>query len=256
MSLPDNSYFTRLDGRRSAVVDGSGESLPRSPRTVRRTPGFTCAFLCLLLYVLWAPAAFAGGGDVCMVDRYNTVQGTSSDSLNCTANDVVLAVYELAAGQSSCVAGETIQVQLKGEFLSTATTRWDVGVLIAEGNNDPNTTGGACYTDFLNPVSANNTDLDLVGGAGPYYNGELLDDPTDFCGDIQSGARVSFITGLISLVCQDSDGDNVATSTPVQYGPTPKLDGTVNKPSCQDECGCHRRNNRQVHLFFGKHRRS
>ena len=181
------------------------------------------------------PPVFAGGGDVCMVDRYNDVHGTALDSLNCTANDVSLAIYESEDGVTSCVEGETILVKLKGDFESTAATRWDVGVFISEDTNDPNTTGGVCYTDFLHPVSVDNTDLDLIGGAGPYYNGELGTDPTDYCGDIQSGAPVSFITDWVSIQCQDTDGDNLADVNTCTVWANAASDGSANKPSCQDE---------------------
>ena len=56
-------------------------------------------------------------GGVCMVERYNTTKPASVESLNCTSNDVQLAIYELIDGPTSCIEGEEIQVKLRGQFV-------------------------------------------------------------------------------------------------------------------------------------------
>ena len=235
MSLQYFSDHGHSVNRPGAIVGGVVQSCYKLLEAARYKSLFT-GVLILVFFTLGVPAAFAAtNGGVCMVDRFNTVQGKSNDDLNCTSNDVSLAIYQVVEGPSECLAGETILVKLKGDFMATSAERWDVGVFISEDGGDPNSTGGICYSDFLNPVSANNGDLDLSGGTGPFYNGEITEDPADSCGDIQQGNDASFITDWVSIQCQDSDGDTIADVASCTVWASSASDGTANKPSCSDE---------------------
>ena len=183
------------------------------------------------------PLANATNGSIgeCMVERYNATKPADVTDLNCTSNDVQLATYELVTGPSSCIPGEPITVTIKGQFLATSNERWDVGLFVATDGGDPNTLGGQCYNDFLHPVSDDNTDLNLVGGSGPFYNGEITEDPADACGDIQQNTPNYFVTAEIPIICQDSDNDNIADVNSCTVWDNSTSDGSVNKPSCLNE---------------------
>jgi hypothetical protein len=132
-----------------------------------------------------------------MVERYNATKSAAVSSLNCTANDVRLAQFNLLSGPPSCIKGEDITVTLLGEFIATSDQRWDIGMFIATDGGNPNSLGGTCYNDYLHVVSADNSDLDLTGGSGPFHNGEISEDPGDTCGDLDQGQNAFFQTGLI-----------------------------------------------------------
>ena len=176
-----------------------------------------------------APAWGGTNGGVCMVDRFG-----SDSPLNCTSNDVSLAIYEVVEGPSECVAGETIRVRLKGDFEATSDSRWDVGVFISEDGGTPNAPGGLCYSDFLHPVSADNTDIDLASGSGPFFNGEITQDPADQCGDIEQGNNATFETDFMDIVCQDNNGDFIADVASCTVWASSRSNGS-DKPSCMDE---------------------
>jgi hypothetical protein len=189
---------------------------------------------CVLLVAgLLTPAA-AGTVDGCMVERFNETKPANNTSLNCTSNDVRLAIYRLAGAPTACIDGQDVTEALIGEFVATSAERWDVGAFISVDGGTPNALGGSCYSDFLHPVSADNTDLDLMGGFGPYYNGEITEDPGDMCGDIQQGMNAFFQTDVITFPCQDSDGDGRADIQSCTVWANSRSDGG-NKPSCIDE---------------------
>ncbi len=176
-----------------------------------------------------------GSTDGCMVERYNATKPANVSSLNCTSNDVELANYTLIAGPTSCIAGEDITVTLLGEFVATSSERWDVGLFISTDGGNPNSLGGSCYNDYLHVVSTNNSDLDLTGGAGPFYNGEINEDPGDSCGDIQQGTNAFFQTAQITIKCQDSNDNGIADVDTCTVWANSRSDGTTNKPSCTSE---------------------
>jgi len=173
--------------------------------------------------------------DGCMVERYNQVHSTSETNLNCTANDVGLASYTLLSGPTACLEGEDITVTLLGQFVSTASERWDIGVFVATDGGNPNALGGKCYNDYLNPVSADNSDLNLSGGLGPFYNGEISEDPGDTCGDIQQGQNAFFQTEQITIKCEDSNDNGIADVNSCTVWSNATSDGSENKPSCTSE---------------------
>ncbi len=149
----------------------------------------------------------------CLVDRYNEMESAKLKSLNCTSNDVRLAEYTLVNGPTTCVLGDNIKVTLKGEFVATASTRWDVGAFVGANGDNPNAAGTTCYQAFLAHASTDNTDMDLHGGSGPFYNGELTggaQDVDDTCGDIQQGQNAFLTMVDVSIKCQDSDNNGEA----------------------------------------------
>jgi hypothetical protein len=77
--------------------------------------------------------------------------------------------------------------------------------------------------------------LDLSSGSGPFYNGELSEDPGDTCGDIQQGQNAFFQTGQITIKCQDSNGNGIADVNTCTVWANSRSDGTDNKPSCTSE---------------------
>src|SRR4030043_262574 len=162
--------------------------------------------------ILARPAESSIG--TCMVDRFNVMNHAKKTSLECTSNDVQLASYELISGPDSCTLGETINVVIYGEFIATSNERWDVGVFISTDTGTPNASGGTCYNDFLHYASLTNTDLNLIDGSGPFYNGELAgggsQDLNDTCGDIQQNVPTYLTTQTIPIICQDSDNNGVA----------------------------------------------
>jgi len=97
--------------------------------------------------------------------------------LNCTSNDVQLAVYnvfgtceggtehgngcfvgnaaacdngggECISNTIACTEGQMITVYLQAEVIATSNERWDIGIFIATDGGDALT--GDCYRDFLN----------------------------------------------------------------------------------------------------------
>ncbi|UCD40888.1 MAG: hypothetical protein JSV69_09845 [Chloroflexota bacterium] len=176
-----------------------------------------------------------GSNDGCMVERYNATKPAEVSSLNCTANDVRLAQFNLLSGPSSCIKGEDITVTLLGEFVSTSDQRWDIGMFIATDGGDPNSLGGTCYNDYLHVVSADNSDLDLTGGSGPFYNGEITEDPGDTCGDLDQGQTAFFQTAQITIKCQDRDNNGVADVNACTVWANSRSDGSEGKPSCTSE---------------------
>jgi cell division septation protein DedD len=176
-----------------------------------------------------------GSFNGCMVERYNQINSASETSLNCTANDVSLAAYSLMSGPSSCIEGEDITVTLLSQFVSTASERWDVGLFVSTDGGDPNTLGGKCYNDYLHPTSTDNTDLNLSSGFGLFYNGEINEDPSDTCGDIQQGQNAFFQTAQITIKCEDSNDNGIADVKSCTVWSNATSDGSDKKSSCTSE---------------------
>jgi len=176
-----------------------------------------------------------GSLDGCMVERFNETKPASETSLNCTANDVQLAEYTLISGPTSCIEGEDITVTLLGQFVATSDQRWDVGVFVATDGGDANSLGGSCYNDYLHPASVDNTDLNIISGFGPFYDGEINEDLADSCGDIEQAKNTFFQTAQITIKCQDSDDDGTADVSSCTVWANSRSAGTENKPSCTSE---------------------
>ncbi|MCI0390875.1 MAG: hypothetical protein MOB07_19185, partial [Acidobacteria bacterium] len=161
-----------------------------------------------------APTLAFGSVGQCVNDRFESKTGKDGP-VNCTANDVSLSAYTLVSGPTSCLPGDTIQVVLKGQFGGTANERYDIGVFIATDGGNARDTGGVCYNDFLHFAStSNNTDLNLSGGSGPFYNAEYSSSSPNFantCGDVKQTNGTTFLTTqTVSIKCQDSNNDGTA----------------------------------------------
>ena len=179
----------------------------------------------------------------------NCLDDISPLNVNCVANDISsTVVITQLVGPPVCARGFEIQVGLELTITTTATTRYDVGVWIAQDGGDALT--GCCNAFALQPVSLTNLDLDVVGGLGPYKNEELAE-PADTCGDMSSAENGGSIVtrlgdALVPVLCADSDmpadnaldanlclsyGNNARTGTPCTTG----LD-TI--PSQSSKCNC------------------
>ncbi len=167
------------------------------------SPVSVTAFALLLAFAMGIKASYAqSDGDLCLRDA------ADFDQTNiCRANDVSIIELTKEAGPDSCVAGDTIDVTLRLKLRPGASTRYDIGLYIAEDGGNAMDRGAVCYRDYLHPVSADNSDLDLTGGYGPFFNGEISASPTDTCGDIDSDQDATYIVGPVSIACTDADGD-------------------------------------------------
>lgn len=140
-------------------------------------------------------------------------------SLVCTANDVSLAAYDVISGPATCVAGETITVQMKANLESNANARYDIGLFIALDGGDALT--GSCHNDYLPDDAGTMVFHDLEDGV----------DPADSCGDLPAGDTVMREIQSLELVCEDLTGDGIAdVGSCVSWDNATSNGG--NKPSC------------------------
>jgi hypothetical protein len=175
----------------------------RDGRWMGWRPISAMAFALLLALLLGVQVALAqSGGDLCLRDAADFDQPNI-----CRANDVSIIELTKEDGPEFCVAGETIDVTLRVKLRPGASTRYDIGLYIAEDGGNAMDRGAVCYRDYLHPVSADNSDLNLIEGYGPFYNGERRATPVDTCGDIESGQDAIYILGPVSITCTDADGD-------------------------------------------------
>jgi hypothetical protein len=128
----------------------------QKPTKSRRKP-LLCGFLILAVMFAGILPVYAHHGGLpvenatlgeCMVDRFNVTKPASVSDLNCTSNDVQLAIYQVLIGPNSCLEGEVIDVQLRGDFIATSAERWDVGAFISIDGGTPNsltTAGGGGF---------------------------------------------------------------------------------------------------------------
>ncbi|HEY5651805.1 MAG TPA: hypothetical protein VIW46_10180, partial [Acidimicrobiia bacterium] len=127
-----------------------GSKICRCPggSTVTAVGLLGCVLLVVAGLALGAQGASAGTVDGCMVERFNATKPAKNTSLNCTSNDVSLALYRLAGAPSSCIDGEDVTEALIGQFIATSAERWDVGAFVALDGGTPNDLGGSCYSDY------------------------------------------------------------------------------------------------------------
>ena len=166
----------------------------------------------------------AKGSGLCMNELFG------GNGLTCVANDV--RVVELIAVNNTiatCQQGELVTAHLIARVISGAITRYDIGIVLAVDGGDG--LSGVCDNYNLDPVSVDNTDLDLVGGFGPYYNGEL--GTGDLCGDIRSADGNNYVDlGNVTFVCRDANMDGVADVNGGVGWDNNVSDGTLQKPHC------------------------
>ena len=155
----------------------------------------------------------------------------------CTAEDVELTLLELVEGPEACTPGEQIEVKIAATLQSRSSGRYDIGLYIADDGGNALDRGTTCFRDYLHPVSTSNEDLDLTGGFGPFYNGELARD--DDCGDIQREASAYYYLNenkTITLTCQDSDGNGIAdVGTVISWDINPTTDCTDEGDTVPDQ---------------------
>ncbi|MFN8466433.1 MAG: DUF11 domain-containing protein [Caldilineaceae bacterium] len=125
---------------------------------------------------------------------------------NCTANDVSIAAVDLLPDSAdvSCTSPQdTVTVHLRARLKSTAKERYDIGIFVARDGG--NAYSGQCAHDYLHPISADNSNVNVTSGIGPFYNGQICTGNT--CGDIQQGVLTYYDLPLFTLPCRDHDGD-------------------------------------------------
>ena len=226
------------------------------------------AFAILLLLAAGAQTASADTGTpdtACIRDATGFTQGNI-----CTANDVRISSATVIAGPTSCTAGQTVTVRLRAK-VESGPDRYDVGIWVDQLGGDAQSFGGAppllpvnrCYRDFLEPMSLNNTDVNLSGGSGPYWNGEVTAPQVDICGDVPALSEVgdsdkgpctygggtcvyNYHDFTLNITCRDSNADLVAdtgfcTSWDNQVTTDPACTNELQtNPSNSSKCGCER----------------
>ncbi|MGY4027145.1 hypothetical protein ACW5WQ_14490 [Aeromonas rivuli] len=177
----------------------------------------TCAAALLMCYPvtanIWtnsdAEVTAAGvnlNKQVCMADAYIKAGGKGlsnalGESLNCTANDVVITQVVPVNPAQECTLGEVFTFNANVTVSANASERWD--------------------TTFYLPL--NNTSPQLVQGAGAQNCSLVIPKPGeegasqldgDQCGDIKKAGLVNGKYVLqnepITMQCADADGDNRA----------------------------------------------
>jgi len=149
-----------------------------------------------LLLALAIPInVYAGGGETCAAQRLGS-------DLNCTANDVQLVNLVLSSsytGSLSCVAGQTITLDIDATFSSGGAQRYDVGFFVSEDGKSPQDlpgSGGAntCHVGIL-PETPDPPFADLDG---------------DNCGEVRANqSGTTTLTG-VTVRCQaDASGQLV-----------------------------------------------
>jgi uncharacterized repeat protein (TIGR01451 family) len=134
-------------------------------------------------------------GDVCMQTLFGSPV-TSSNRLNCTAEDIKIA-EATEVSPLSCIQGELFDLTATFEVNVTANERYDVGFyfnILGGANARLGTCSLSVLTKTLQPAE------DLDG---------------DFCGDLPSAGSVFVTFSIPDVLCNDSDGD-----------------GLVNLPNC------------------------
>jgi hypothetical protein len=167
--------------------------------------------------------------------------------ISCAASDVssIIGVRRIN-GETFCARNEPIEVKMEVEVMTTATTRYDIGIWIANDGGDALT--GDCDVFTLYPASTTNLDLDLTGGYGPYRNWELAE-PADTCGELRK-TDVPSVTRLedqyVTVLCSsDSMISNASLATYVcltwnnqaRTG-MPCTNGNDTIPSQSSKCNC------------------
>jgi len=180
------------------------------------------------------------GSGLCASDIY-----AGSGQISCTSSDFVVEHFDavLADGNSSCTVGDVVLVNLTMTTMLVADMRYDIGVQIAVDGGDAIT--GTCVNTALMFISyANNTDLDLMSGHGP-YDDEEQDDDNDVCGDAdKTQGPIKLDLDNIMLLCT-TNGSNMTVNVCISWRETsdnstdPCFDadhtGADNPTSCQCE---------------------
>ena len=182
--------------------------------TTRARAKWLCTLIVLALAALTAGAQTASA-QTCMGDK-------AGFGLNCTANDVNVARFNVLNNVTECTAGDDVFLDLQAEEVATSSERYDIGLFVAQDGGNALT--GLCLQDFLPNVPT--LEPHFVGidhnkrictgtpsegtGTGPYFNGECEEDGGDFCGDLRQGITTLRNLGFVTIKCQDFNGDGKA----------------------------------------------
>jgi len=133
-------------------------------------------------------------GNFCMQRTYGGPTVTSSNKLNCTANDIAIA-QAISASPESCTAGEFFDLTATFEVNVNANERFDAGFYFrTDGGANARGPAGECSL----------TTLDLPPGTGePWSNRD-----GDFCGDFKTAGTVQVTIDIGQVLCTDTDGDH------------------------------------------------
>ena len=116
------------------------------------------------------------------------------DHLNCTANDIEIATFEVLNGVTECTAGETVTLDLVAHLHVNAQDRHDVGLFLALDGKPP----------ILPAASGGSANCVVVGV--PMSPVPFADLDGNACGDfdrdgLPQGTIASVPLGLITLTC-------------------------------------------------------
>jgi hypothetical protein len=138
-----------------------------------------------------------GQGNVCTSNELGTVEIVRECEGDCI--------------ELSCEAGTNISVTLRVKLKRPKPNPkelYDIGLFIAEDGGNAVDQDTFCYRDYLHPVSADNSNLDLTDGYGRFYNGEIdiTQLITDTCGDLDR-RETHYVLGPVRIKCSDANGD-------------------------------------------------
>ena len=190
-----------------------------------------------LLFIAVAIGCLLAGGGKAYAQTPNCMQDKVTFGLQCTANDVRIASYELIGGAQACVEGEMITVSLRAHVECGAQERYDIGLFVATDGGNALT--GQCWQDYL-PPPLQPTPPGCTGGAPlgtspPYYNAECTEDPADTCGDLIQGSLKDRDLITLTIPCSDSNDDNIADVGSCVSWDNQASAGSANKPSCTNK---------------------
>ncbi len=150
--------------------------------------------------LLWTHQAFATL--TCLQDLYG-------GSLICTANDVQPTSFLNLNPSQACIKGTTFTLPLQANLVSTATSKYDIGLFVREdGGIDALT--GTCYNTILTPIApqgpgCTSPSPNYSSGTGPYDN-LVCGSNSRTCGDIQKTDGNVLVdvpySGTITALCQ------------------------------------------------------
>ncbi len=203
---------------------------------------FLSGAVTLLAYLVLtqSPTLAGTSGTSCLRDATGFTQGTI-----CSSNDVRIGALEVTP--STCELGSTLTVNMTAR-VESGPDRYDIGLWVDQNGGNAQDNGTTCYRDYLHPVSTTNADVNLSGGAGPYFNGELTM-TNDICGDVPSqsawgvpadihtcssgsGSCVwTYYSFSVQIKCADMDGDGTA-----DVGTCTSWDNQANSQAA-DSCG-------------------
>jgi hypothetical protein len=140
--------------------------------------------------------SFAGTitGNVCMQRTYGGPTVTSSNKLNCTANDIAIA-RAVSASPDSCTLGEYFDLTATFEVNVNANERFDSGFYFrVDGGTDARGPAGSCSLTTL--------------ALPPGVTDPWVDIDKDYCGDFASAGTVLVTAHIGQVLCTDTDGDH------------------------------------------------